>query len=39
MVSESVIKSVEEKVIDWEISIIVINLSQKNACYIEKEEN
>ena len=37
--SESVIKSVKKKVIDWEASIAATNLNQKNIYYIEKEKN
>ena len=36
---EPVIKPIEEKIMDWEASITVVNLNQKNARYIEKEEN
>ena len=39
VVLESVVEPVEEEIINWEASVIVINLSQKNTCYIEKEES
>ena len=36
---ESVVESVEKKIIDWEMSVIIINLNQKNAHYIEKKKS
>ena len=39
VVLESIIKPVKEEVINWETSVIITNLNQKNTCYIEKEEN
>ena len=37
--SESVVKSVEKEIIDWETSVAIINLNQKNTHYIKKEKS
>ena len=39
VVSEPVVEPVEKKIIDWEASVVIVNLNQKNACYIKKEES
>ena len=36
---EPIIKPVEEETIDWETSVITINLNQKNTYYIKKEKS
>ena len=39
VVLESIIKPVKKKIIDWEVFVIIANLSQKNIYYIKKEES
>ena len=39
MISKPIIKPVEKKTINWEASITIINLNQKNTHYIKKEKN
>ena len=36
---EPVIESVKEKTMDWKMSVVIVNLSQKNVYYIKKEES
>ena len=38
MVSELIVKLIKKKTINWKISVIAVNLNQKNTYYIRKKK-